>query len=149
MFLKRKKTFYVVTGVKAVSGASATSSTATGSSAGVGVTADALGSDGLPLGIGAKAEREKERHGGFSFSSSSDFVFAYRLRKVTVSRNMEVKEESDYNKGAMLGDREPITVEDGVSFAISRWEDVELKDEWIVTTVVEGGEELLYVFPPK
>lgn len=107
---RKKRVFFVVTGIKAVTGAVAHSSAQTGHKTALGVEVDASVLGGVPISLGPKIDWEGKITQETSWKGSSDFVFAYRVQKLTVSRSGGVAQQ-DVTKGTMLGDDRRRTAE--------------------------------------
>ncbi|KAL2281025.1 hypothetical protein FJTKL_12131 [Diaporthe vaccinii] len=94
---------YVLTGLKTVSGAKAKTLATRSRGLNLGVDVDGTLLGGSPVGGGPEISGKVEGKMQTSWEGSSDFVFAFRVRRVKVSKNGEVKSEGDYTKGANFG----------------------------------------------
>lgn len=90
-----------MTGIKAVTGATARTSDATGKKGSVGVEVDGTLLGGAPVSLGPEAEIERRTGQDVAFDGGSDFVFAFRVQRIKVSRKGQASHQ-DYIKGAML-----------------------------------------------
>lgn len=90
-----------MTGIKAVTGATAKTSVATGKKGRVGVEADGTLLGGAPVSLGPEAEIERRTGQDVAFDGGSDFVFAFRVQRIKVSRKGQASHQ-DHIKGAML-----------------------------------------------
>ncbi|PGG96609.1 hypothetical protein AJ80_09810 [Polytolypa hystricis UAMH7299] len=95
---------YIVTGIKAVSGArgSGFESSAHATTAGFELDSTAVGVP--PVSFSPETKIRREGKAGVKWLGSSDFVFAYRVRRIDVDGETgEARGHKDYTKGAMLG----------------------------------------------
>ncbi|KAF2025167.1 hypothetical protein EK21DRAFT_117095 [Setomelanomma holmii] len=101
-----RKSVYIITGVKVVSGAKGATTKSRGTEGMLGVQADGtiLSGGMVPVGGGPELSRGRETKAAVSWEGSTDFVLAYKLSEVRVRKSGELKQERDYLKGALLGD---------------------------------------------
>lgn len=138
---KKKRPLYIVTGIKAVTGATARTSDAVGKKGRAGVEVDGTLLGGAPVSL--RPEAEIERHAGqeISFDGASDFVFAYRVQKIKISRKGEASHE-DYSKRAMLDAQKPPRKVEGAdaSFDVSQLDNADLEAEGFQVEDIGSGE---------
>lgn len=94
-----RKPIYMITGIKAVSGARAKTIHSSGKGGKLGATVDGL-LTGAPVSVGPELEVERTDKTVNAFEGSSDFVFAFRVRRIMVDKNGEMKQK-DFTKGAL------------------------------------------------
>lgn len=138
---RTKRPLYIVTGIKAVTGATARTSHATGKKGRVGVGVDGTLLGAAPVSLGPEAEIARRAGQDISFDGASDFVFAFRVQRINISRKGEVSHE-DYSKGAMLDAHKPRRNLEGAgtSFDVSELERADLEAEGFQVEDVGPGE---------
>ena len=144
-----KTPLYIITGLKTVSGVTASTSRANAS----GYTAQ-LGADGtaagVPVTVGPKTGHTGARGEQVSWKCQGPLVFAYQLAQISFKKGAWVMK--DYQKGAMFGmDQEvggtEIEVDESEAERdfVNELEDVEVREGWD-----EGnGEECVVVVPKR
>jgi hypothetical protein len=94
----------------------------------LGVDLDSSLLGGIPVGgrpeIYGKVGNEKQ----VSWEGSGDFVFAFRVRRVKVSRDGEVRSDEDYTKGANFGVAKETANEPPLRFVVH--DDLGVSEEW-------------------
>ncbi|KAG5772925.1 hypothetical protein H9Q72_001104 [Fusarium xylarioides] len=103
----RFKPVYLVTGLKVARGASSTSST--GRVMALEHDASVLPSE-APASLGVKASYARGMRQVDKWESSTDFIVAFKVRKVRLGRNQEIKHEL-YTKRAIMQDGTPLDSE--------------------------------------
>lgn len=138
---RTKRPLYIVTGIKAVTGATARTCDATGKKGRVGFDVDGTLLGGAPVSLGPEAEIERRAGQDVAFDGASDFVFAFRVQRIKISRKGEVSHE-DYIKGAMLDAHKPQRKLEGVdaSFDVSELGRADLEAEGFQVEDVGSGE---------
>lgn len=138
---RTKRPLYIVTGIKAVTGAIVRTSDAASKKGRVGVEVDGALLGGAPVSLGPEAEIKRHAGQGVAFDGASDFVFAFRVQKIRISRKGDVVHE-DYIKRAMLDSQKPPRKleEDDASFDVSELERADLEAEGFQIEDVGSGE---------
>lgn len=114
----RSASIYILTGLKTVSGAKAKTLTTRSRGVNLGIDVDGNLFSGIPIGGGPEISGKAEAQSQVSWEGSSDFVFAFRVRRVKVSKDGEVKSEEDYTKGANFGVAKGTINEPTLRFAV-------------------------------
>lgn len=141
-----RKSLYIITGVKIVSGAqgATTSSRAAESVVSTQVDGTILSGGMVPVGGGPGIKGRKEIKHAVSWKGSTDFVFAFKVSEVRVSKLGEVKRERDYTKGALFEDRTEKDKVNPLAVSVVDASALELQDDFISEAVEEGDAVVTY-----
>ena len=98
-----KKPVYMVTGVKIARGASVTGKTLRQYEAKLNIGLDGTILTGVPVSGGPSVETTKTNERGVGFENGSDYVFAYRVVRIQLGKDGNMKGYKEYAKGAFFG----------------------------------------------
>ncbi|EWZ81465.1 hypothetical protein FOWG_14468 [Fusarium oxysporum f. sp. lycopersici MN25] len=141
------KPFYIITGLKSVTGASATTlkSRTVGGNLSVEVDGTILSGGTVPIGGGPGIEGKAGTSQGTKWEGGN-FVFAFRVSKVRVKKTGKIKSEDQYTKGANLDLQDVKRKQTGLK--ITAVEEPSAQDEGFEEeTLMEGDEEVLCAIP--
>lgn len=144
-----KKPVYMVTGVKVARGASVTSKTLNGYEAMLKAGIDGTTLTGVPISGGPKVETNSTKEQEVKFDNGSDYVFAYRVVKIQLSKDGNVKGHKDYVKGALFGTDEGMSnKEDLVGWGMEQLigASEELQNNVVVSEAYEDGQTVIVAF---
>jgi hypothetical protein len=144
-----KKPVYMVTGVKIARGASVTSKTLKGYEAMIKVGFDGTTLTGVPISGGPKFETNNTKEREVKFDNGSDYVFAYRVVKIQLSGDGNVKGHKDYVKGALFGTDEGTNSKKGlVGWGMEELiaASEELQNNAVVSEAYEDGQTVVVAF---
>ncbi|KAF8849891.1 hypothetical protein BDZ45DRAFT_809578 [Acephala macrosclerotiorum] len=141
-----KKPVYMITGVKIARGASVTSKTLKGYEAMLKVGFDGTTLTGVPISGGPKVETNSTKEREVKFDNGSDYVFAYRVVKIQLSEDGNVKGHKDYVKGALFGtDEGTNSKKDLVGWGMEQLiaASEELQNNAVVSEAYEDGQTVI------
>ncbi|RKK99348.1 hypothetical protein BFJ68_g13224 [Fusarium oxysporum] len=141
------KPLYIITGLKSVTGASATTlkSRTVGGNLSVEVDGTILSGGTVPIGGDPGIEGKAGTSQGTKWEGGN-FVFAFRVSKVRVKKTGKIKSEDQYTKGANLDLQDVKRKQTGLK--ITAVEEPSAHDEGFEEeTLMEGDEEVLCAIP--
>ncbi|KAF3019350.1 hypothetical protein E8E14_010666 [Neopestalotiopsis sp. 37M] len=148
---RHRKPVYIITGVKVVTGISASTESGRSTGANIGVEVDGTVWSGgaVPIGGGPSVEHTVSSGAKTRWDGSDDFVFAYRLSRVSVSKKThQVASEEEYQKGAMLGKEAERAA--GPALSVSDLHDADPEAEgFSIEAKLDDGEAVLCAFPKE
>ena len=106
---KFRKDLYMIIGIKAASSATVASEDGKTTSFLGKVSVNPAAASGVPVDVHAQASTSNDANTKAEFGKS-EFILAYRLRKITYLKTQRVKNNEDYDRGAVL-DRDAPTAE--------------------------------------
>lgn len=105
----------------------------------------------MPVGVkpGVEGKTETETKQGTEFGGSRGFLFAFRVCKVRAARKTGVVDKwEDYNKGAMLEQKQERMKERLPEVVVENWEEPKTGDEGFDEDVLmEGDAEVVCAVP--
>ncbi len=141
---RRRRSFFIVTGIKAFYGAKLTSSETTESKTTASTKLDLAVTGIAPVSVGPGGEAGTKTSNSIGWDAGSDFVFAYRVQKINISRRTKDATHNNVRRGALLDhDSRDSSLGDPMDFALAELHESDLSGKGYTIQETENHESLV------